>query len=667
MSDFIEFKEAVREQFDRMSKFVLFKTDISKEDLFNTYLDSFPEGTNEIYRERRRYDCQCCKSFIRSCGNVVAIENNKLISIWDVKVGGYYQEVADALSKLVKEEDIRDVFLHFEKNLGTDKNLQELEDGNVLQWDHFHFVLPTKFVNTKDRDKVLGDYRTTKDVFKRALEEITLDSLDTVLELIDQNSLYRGVEYKKSIEKFRDKMLDYFDIHEQYKDMFYWQQSMDKKTPARIRNTAIGTLLLDLSNDIELDIAVKKFEAMVAPANYKRPTALITKGMISKAQEKVAELGIEESLHRRYAVAEDITINNVLFADREAKKAMNVFDELAETIPDKVKNFDKIEEIPIEDFLDNVLPKIDSMELLIEGRHSGNLMSLVAPEDVEAKPIFKWHNNFSWSYNGDVTDSIKERVKNAGGSVTGALRCSLSWYNTDDLDIHVIEPGGNTIYYNDKLNTKTGGRLDVDMNAGTIVTNPVENITWPSKLNMEEGIYQVIVHNFTKRGTKDKGFEVEIEYDGSIQSFHYEKVVKDGEKVHVANFKFSKGKPLEFVDTIESKKASKEIWSITTEKFHKVAMLMNSPNHWDERSTGNKHLFFILDKCRNNESARGFYNEFLKEDLNEHRKVFEVLGNKMKVEKSDRQLSGLGFSTTQRNSVLCRVTGSFSRTLKINF
>ena len=44
-----------------------------------------------------------------------------------------------------------------------------------------------------------------------------------------------------------------------------------------------------------------------------------------------------------------------------------------------------------------------------------------------------------------------------------------------------------------------------------------------------------------------------------------------------------------------------------------------------------------------------------------------MVGAKMKTAESEQQLSGLGFSSTQRAAVLCRVTGSFSRVVKIVF
>ncbi|MBT4207148.1 hypothetical protein HOE22_02260 [Candidatus Woesearchaeota archaeon] len=651
-----------------MSKTQLFRTNVDKDLLWDTYLSSFPEGTNPIYKERTEHDCQSCRQFIRASGNVVTIKDNKLVSIWDVEVGGSYQVVVDALSKLVKSNLIADVFLHYEQQIGTDFNNQMLEDGEIIKWNHLHFKLPTKFVMSGDRvGTKLSELRSNKEVFKRGLDEITLESVETVLELIEQNSIYRGAEHKGIVELFL-KHKDIYDkiIDSSEKDNYCWDTSIILKSASKIRNTVIGTLLVDISDGKPLDASVKSFETKVAPANYKRPTALVTKSMIDNAQKKVEELGIGESLQRRYAVTDDITINNVLFANREVKKSMNVFDELKSEAQDKLPNLKKVDEVDIKTFIEDVVPKADKIELLFDNSHTGNLMSLIAPVNKDSKRIFKWDNNFSWSYNGEVTDSIKERVKKAGGSVTGDLRCSLSWFNYDDLDIHLIEPkGGVTIYYGRKSSPK-GGKLDVDMNAGGGRSrNAVENITYKNKAKMIEGKYVLKVHQFSKRETVDVGFDVEIEFGGEIHSFHYDKPVSG--YVTVAEFEYTHAYGIKIIKSLPSTKATKEVWGINTQKFQNVSMIMNSPNHWDDHITGNKHWFFMLEGCKNQEKGRGFYNEFLSNDLTEHRKVFEVLGSKMKTEKSNDQLSGLGFSSTQRNSVYCRVTGSFSRTIKINF
>ena len=82
---------------------------------------------------------------------------------------------------------------------------------------------------------------------------------------------------------------------------------------------------------------------------------------------------------------------------------------------------------------------------------------------------------------------------------------------------------------------------------------------------------------------------------------------------------------------------------------------------------GNKHFFFMIDGCANDGSARGFYNEFLKAELDQHRKVLEMVGAKIRTDESEHQLSGLGFSSTQHDSVICRVNGSFSRIINIKF
>lgn len=671
MTDFGKFKTALQAQFKTMKGGKLFKTDIDKDVIWETYLNSFPEGSNPIFRERTEHDCQCCKQFIRACGTMVAIVDNKKVSIWDVMIGGDYQVVADAMAELVTSAKIRNIFIHRESKVGTDFN-HELKDGNTKRWEHFYIELPAEFVKTGDViGKATSDASSDKEVFKRGLVEISSEAIETVLELIEQKSIYRGTEHKATVELLQTHKAKFDTIEdEEEKDTYCWFASATLGRAAKIKNTVIGSLLVDISDGVELDKAVKSFETKVAPTNYKRSSALVTQSMIRNAQKKVEELGIGESLQRRYAVAKDITIGNVLFADRSVKKAMNVFDEMVEDVPVKTGNLKKVEDVDVDTFIEKILPKAESIEMLFENKHANNLMSLIAPTHEDSKHIFKWDNNFSWAYTGEVADSIKERVKRAGGDVTGVLRFSIQWNdgdnNQNDFDAHCIEPNGNLISYPKKGRVQpSSGKLDVD------IVHPdksvaVENITWSSKSKMQQGKYKLLVHNYSHRGGRT-GFTAEIEYNGQIYSYCYDKELKQGEKVCVAEIEFNRETGIKFIESLPSTQASKEVWDIPTEKFRKVSMIMNSPNHWDGKKTGNKHLFFILDGCKNDSKARGFFNEFLDEGLRDHRKVFEVLGSKMKTEKSDEQLSGLGFSSTQKNHVLCKVGGSFNRTIKINF
>lgn len=679
--EFVKFKEVVAKQFNAMKGHELFRTDVEKDAMWETYLASFPEGSNPIFRERTEHDCNCCKSFIRAIGNVVAVIDGKIVSIWDGKVAdANYQVVADALSALVKSKPIINLFLHTERTAGVDKTYDTNPSSKATVWNHFFVNIPCgkngekNFVASgADIGTILSEARALHDVLLRSLNELTDDSVETVLELIAQKSIYRGEEHKHAVVAFKDLKRKFDALPENQKDGFVWLNT--KSVPAsvaKIRNTAIGTLLTDLSNDVDLDAAVRSFESKVAPMNYKRPTALVTKSMIESAKNKIEELGLTSAMDRRYAVASDISINDVLFADRSARKVMTegIFDEIALKVPDKKpKNSSKTEEVTIEKFIADILPMASSIELMMENHHTGNLVSLIAPADPTAGKLFNWNNNFTWSYNGEVTDSIKERVKSAGGNVEGDLCCRLAWFNYDDLDFYMKEPNGNTIYFGNKFSSITGGQLDVDMNAGGQRSKtPVENIFYKDKNKMREGVYKLQVNNFNKRETVDVGFEVEMDFMGTVHRFVCERAVGNKETIPVVEFHYSHKEGIRIIESLSNTSIPKEIWGIQTNVYRKVDMIMMSPNFWDGSGSGhgNKHYFFMINGCKNDGSARGFFNEFLRGDLDAHRKVFEIVGSQMKVQGTE-QLSGLGFSSTQHNSVLCKVSGSFNRIVKIVF
>ena len=677
--EFKDFKNLFQQHVEKMleGQDTLYITDVDKDNLWNLYLDSYPPGTNEIFRERREHDCSCCRHFIRSFGNIVVIRNNKPESIWRFNTGDItYQTVVDALADLIESSLICDVFVTKESVFGTDFNHERMEDGTVHTWPHFWIKLPEKFATKSNKTEatLMGQYRDVKSVFQRSLEEISLDSIETVLDLIAQKSLYKGDEWQSVLTKFLTLHDEYRKLPVIEKALYCWSTSVEVGgVIGKIRNHSIGVLLIDITNGVDINEAVRKYEAIVAPTNYKRPKAIFTKKMITQAQETIKELGLLDSLSRRHAVIDDITVNNILFANRDSIKRMtgDVFSELEQEVVADPKGFDKVEEVSIDHFLENILPRTTGLEVYLENRHTPNLVSVIAPGGNGSKTMFKWNNNFSWAYNGNITDSMKERVRKAGGNVEGILRFSIQWNdgktpNFNDFDAHCVEPDRNHIYFQSKgQEHPSSGMLDVDIVSPIPHEAAVENITWTRKDKMQEGLYMLYVHNYSHNGGRS-GFSAEIEYDGQIHQYEYNKELRQDEKVKVAKLEFTREGGVKFIESLPSTTASKQVWSLQTNQFHPVSVCMFSPNYWDEqKGIGHRHYFFIMTGCKNEDQPNGFFNEFLKEDLMKHKRVFEALGGKMKVPQSSNQLSGLGFSSTKRNTLTCKVEGHITRTLKM--
>lgn len=668
---FKDFVKAIQKNLQQMSKDSsrLFTVNVDTEELYNLYLDSFPAGTNEIYRERREYDCSCCRHFIRDVGNVVSIKNGELHTIWGINPvsDDKYNVVAAALDAYVKQKAVLGVFLKKEKRIGTPENREMLPTGKINKYEHFFVDLPEICIfkecygHTLEGD--LSQFRDVRNVFKRSLDEISKEAVDTVLELIAQNSLYKGAEWKKQLTEFKNYQKEYGKLTDKQKELWIWEKSISAGAViGKIRNHSIGTLLVNISEGMDLDLAVRKYEQIVAPVNYKRPKAIFTKKMLEDAKKTITELGYMDSLQRRFATLDDITVNNILFSNKDAAKritgAMDLFDEMEQNVAIDPKRFSKVEEISAEDFIKNVLPVAKELEVYLENKHIQNMVSLIAPEVAAAKTMFKWNNGMSWAYTGNITDSdIKENVKAAGGSVAGVVRFSIQWNDKDgkdnsDLDAHCIEPkGGEHIYFGCRKSLRTRGELDID------ITQPVdqcrasngvavENITYPSKEYMIPGTYKFFVNQFAYRGSQ--GFKAEIEVNGEIHSYEYNAPVRGN--VDVAEVILDQSGNFKVVDKLPGNCAtiSKDVWGIKTLQFTPVSVVCYSPNYWDEqKGIGHQHLFFMLKDCINPEEPNGYYNEFLKPELEQHRRVFEALGAKAHVKDVDDQLSGVGFSLTR--------------------
>lgn len=678
MSNFHLLKAAVENRFLNMSKngAQLYQVEIpldedlknSRDSLVAVYLNSFKDPI-----ERQYHNCACCKHFLRNYGNIVTIDNGEILTLWDVSVEDIQlQKAANALNEYVKNQPIENIFLTDIKNLGTNFNI----DKKLNKWQHFYLEAPSKNIT---KTLYLGDKlnlsRTLIEVFLRSLREISLEACETVLELIENNSLYKGQEFENSIRSFLthkltfDKIaLDNTDLDLSFlirlQENYAWSNI---NTAFKIRNTSIGTLLVDISNGVPLETAVLKYRKIVDPENYMRSKSPITSKMIDNAKSKVKELGLEQSLERRYAVDSDIPVEHVLFVDRSFNNN-DVFENLKNEILIQPKTLKNAKSISLETFINEIIPKSKEIELLLEERLSNKFMTLTTATNNEAPSLFKWNNSLAWAYNGNVTDSLKERVSIAGGKLSGVLCCRLGWGYSDDLDFHMLEPSGYEIYFNNlRKYSPDGGILDLDANGRDGPREfPIENIVYDNTTKLKEGIYTLMVNNFS-RNSNGKDFTVEVEFNNEVHTFNYSGVLQEKQKIIIAKIQYSKENGFTIIESLNSasKISSKEIWNIGTNKFHKVKLITNSPNYLDINSVGNKHIFFILENAKSPEPVRGFFNEYLKSELLEHRKVFEILADNLKVKDANEQLAGLGFSTTLPANFYIKVNNDTNQTYKV--
>lgn len=701
------FSAKIQEKFNSMSKTgKLFRVEMTGQQVWDLYLQSFSKANDPIFRDPAStvHNCNHCKNFVRRYGNIVAIDDDyNIVSMFDVEADEEYQNSAKVLAAAIKSSKIAEVFLEtfdelnslpYESCTKTNKvfrlgiasnskryTREEAEKFGVVKpnevrsFDHMHLSIDKAFVDMsgKSVEALMGEYRDAKNVFQRAMEEISFDTLNLVKDLINQGSLLDGATHLFKIEQMIPLKREYDSIHNKLRDNWCWVKSF-KFQLAKFKNELIGVLCSELSEGMELNKACQSWNKRVDPANYMKTKAPITKTQIAAAQKFVEENGYTESFNRRFATIDDIKVSEILHSNiGEGKiKSVSIFDGVKSTSTRHKRNeFDGVQEVSIDKFMSDILPTCTSVEAFFTNNQNGNLVSLTTANDPDSKPIFKWSNNYSWTFNGNLAgkSQIKEAVKSEGGKIDGVLRFSIIW-NEDgkdivDFDAHALEPNNIEIYFRSfkgfHSKSPMSGNLDVDM------INPVkmgvENIVWDDLSKMKNGVYKLFIVNYN--GGKNKGFKAEIEFGG--ETFNYEYNNPAMGNINVAEVTLKDGEFTIKHLIPESAVSSKELYGLETNQFHKVNLICLSPNHWGTNNVGNKHYFFMLEGCKSPTSIRSFHNENLLPELAQHRSVLEVLGATNMIEPAKKQLSGLGMNATVNESLILKLSGTHKRMVKVKF
>ncbi len=708
MITFKEFNTLIKDQFSHMQRVgKLYRTDVTGDQIWDAYINGFTAEQNPVFRhpDSSYHNCNHDRNFIRRYGNVVAIdEENKIVHLFDFDAPEPYSDAVNAVKDLFKAAKVVNVFVEtfdvlnampYSKIKKTDKLFQlghertlkvytpeeaavygMVTAGKTYEFNHFHVMLNREnlYFSNKSPESIMGEKRAAAEVFQRLMEEVYVDTIELVIELIEQDSVKNSAHQVEKLVKISELKTEYEKLSESQKTNFCWKVA-ESLPYAKLRNESIGTLLVNLSQGMNLDDAVHSYNVMVDSANYMRPkTPIFTEKMKVETEKFIEEKGYLEAFNRRFAVISDINISEVYHknVDGKAKNAGLFADVPTKKTAHRKAEIDGVVEIGIEKFMSDVLPKATKIEALVENKHAENFVALHT-SDAE-KGIFKWNNNFGWTYINGLTgvSTIKEEVKKAGGVVDAPFRFSIIWNENGkdsvDLDAHAIEPGGTHIYYGssfrkDKNNGKTsmGGQLDIDMIRPSTVG--VENIYWESMKKLENGTYQFKVKNYDSGN--HNGFRAELYLNGETYTYVYEGKLTD--TVTVATVEFKNGEFVNVQGHLKEDKTSREVWGVNVNDFHTVKLVSLSPNYWGENRLGNKHYFFMLDNCKPDAPLSSFHNEFLTGELLEFRKPLQILSDIRKIKPSDKCLAGLGFNATMRNSLVVKVVGTHTRFMKINF
>jgi uncharacterized protein YegL len=159
---------------------------------------------------------------------------------------------------------------------------------------------------------------------------------------------------------------------------------------------------------------------------------------------------------------------------------------------------------------------------------------------IEQEPIpvekFVWNDLVAEQPTGGRFSAEFQKRLEREGAQSGALTVSLLWNNRNDLDLYVVCPSGEEIYFSHRTSA-CGGNLDVDMNVSPTSDEPVENIFWPAS-GAPSGRYEVKVRHFRQHeGCPDvTAFTVAVKTGAGVQEFRGSVRPNETKRVHQFDF-----------------------------------------------------------------------------------------------------------------------------------
>lgn len=368
----------------------LFRVNASK--LADKYLENMPEEV------RQHYNCQTCRSFIKRYGNLVVINDDGTHTspFWNVDLAlPEHKTAVAALAKEVERSPVNGILY---------AELPKLGIGHC--GDHYHLfaMLPPQHVSVHDTDtqhqRQSKKMRSVQDVRNAILPNKVCKPFKADVLTSAITSFQAGNIAGK--DKFLDPLVWLRDLQKQLtgiKNRNHQTAILMKAVAAapegfcHPRKAVTATLLKDIEEgEASIDTAVKRFESKIAGAVYRRPVAPPKDGVIDRANVLFEKLGLQPSMRRRFAKAEEIDAiwRTPVIEETPATKNGGFFDHLRQT--PKVETPQEVTAkgvMTLNKFMRDILPT--ALEVFIYTPDTPQAFSGILTAAVpDAPPILKW-------------------------------------------------------------------------------------------------------------------------------------------------------------------------------------------------------------------------------------------------------------------------------------
>lgn len=360
----------------------LFTTDT--ENLFAAYLEWLPPA------DRQHHTCHACRRFFETYGGlaVIGVDGRTTPAVWSPDdAPDYYRGAIETVAKMVRRARVTGVFR---------SKLPVWGQPVTGSWTHYAVTPPPAILHAhplltpgQAMAEKLEDYRTVQ----RALGEFDGAMLDTVMRLLESDSLYRAEKVIGPARWLRDLGKARDEAPKERRNNIVWRAvALAPAGFCHPRSSMVGTLLEDVAARLGFEEVSRRFAAKMHPLQYQRPQAAPAAGAIAQAEKIFETMGLAASLRRRFARLDDVaeTIWRPTPPKADKKPGAGVFSHLtpkgvapatAMELPTQTMTWDK--------FRRTVLPTAESIEFHVP-RGPANYGALTTAVDPDAPPILQW-------------------------------------------------------------------------------------------------------------------------------------------------------------------------------------------------------------------------------------------------------------------------------------